>query len=329
MENIAKEFLLEEYKELNNTLHINEERGEKRLDLFITLSSFVIGVIGFAVKDLKSSEIDSNLLKLFYWIMILLITGLILVGLVILERLKSRNNITNSLIKDIKSIRELIKNSDDNCPLIVPYNYTAFEKPYNKSRKYKSVNTIAKIIIAVLLGLLSVFIVLITNKCTIQSFSQLSDLYKISFATFVVSAVILWFFKEEDKINEILVTRAGGVVFRRENRGIVFLIITSKENNNEWVLPKGHIEKNETPEFTAIREVIEETGILARPIKVIGKSNFYKGNESVNVIYFLMETIGDFKKPNENRNKKWLSKEEAIKELSFEEGKAILRKAQL
>ena len=54
-------------------------------------------------------------------------------------------------------------------------------------------------------------------------------------------------------------TSAGGVVFRREPDGIRFLLIRDPYEN--WGLPKGHVEGEETPVEAALREVAEETGL--------------------------------------------------------------------
>ncbi|HSJ24479.1 MAG TPA: NUDIX hydrolase [Longimicrobiales bacterium] len=55
-------------------------------------------------------------------------------------------------------------------------------------------------------------------------------------------------------------TSSGGVVFRRADPGIEFLLIRDPYSN--WGLPKGHIEGGETPEAAALREVEEETGLM-------------------------------------------------------------------
>ena len=54
-------------------------------------------------------------------------------------------------------------------------------------------------------------------------------------------------------------TSSGGVVFRRDEERIDFLLIRDPYDN--WGLPKGHIEGGETPEQAALREVEEETGL--------------------------------------------------------------------
>jgi ADP-ribose pyrophosphatase YjhB (NUDIX family) len=56
-------------------------------------------------------------------------------------------------------------------------------------------------------------------------------------------------------------TSSGGVVFRRAEPGIEFLLIRDPYEN--WGLPKGHIEGGETAEVAALREVEEETGLAA------------------------------------------------------------------
>ncbi len=50
---------------------------------------------------------------------------------------------------------------------------------------------------------------------------------------------------------------AGGVVLRKDD------VLLLKRFAGNWVLPKGHIEKDETAEIAALREVREETGVGA------------------------------------------------------------------
>ncbi len=60
-----------------------------------------------------------------------------------------------------------------------------------------------------------------------------------------------------------MVPAAGGVVFNEKDE--VLLIF----RRGSWDLPKGKFEKGETKKQTALREVIEETGI--KKLKVLGK----------------------------------------------------------
>ncbi len=67
-------------------------------------------------------------------------------------------------------------------------------------------------------------------------------------------------------------TSCGGVVIFR---GKILVLYKSYRNRYEgWVLPKGTVEKGEEFPQTALREVQEETGVKARIIKYIGKSDY-------------------------------------------------------
>jgi len=64
----------------------------------------------------------------------------------------------------------------------------------------------------------------------------------------------------------------GGVVI---NRGKVLLLYKNQNGRYlGWVLPKGTIEKGEDFKQTALREVREETGITAKIVKYIGKTQY-------------------------------------------------------
>ena len=67
-------------------------------------------------------------------------------------------------------------------------------------------------------------------------------------------------------------TSCGGVVI---HRGKILALYKSYRNRYEgWVLPKGTVEKGETFEQTALREVMEEAGVRASIVKYIGKSQY-------------------------------------------------------
>ena len=67
---------------------------------------------------------------------------------------------------------------------------------------------------------------------------------------------------------------AGGLVF--DERGRVAIIARHSRNGHlEWCLPKGHIEKGETPQQTAVREVHEETGILGEVVESIATIDYW------------------------------------------------------
>lgn len=60
-------------------------------------------------------------------------------------------------------------------------------------------------------------------------------------------------------------THAGGVVWRPGPEGSpLLLLVRPRTGPAVWVLPKGHIEPGETPPQAAVREVQEESGVVAR-----------------------------------------------------------------
>ena len=63
----------------------------------------------------------------------------------------------------------------------------------------------------------------------------------------------------------------GVVIFR----GKILLLYKNYRNKYEgWVLPKGTVEAGEEYKDTAIREVLEESGVRASIIKYVGKSQY-------------------------------------------------------
>jgi 8-oxo-dGTP pyrophosphatase MutT (NUDIX family) len=125
-------------------------------------------------------------------------------------------------------------------------------------------------------------------------------------------------------------SRAGGVVYRRgEHAEIEYLIIQAKDNA-DWVLPKGHIEPNESQRTTAVREVCEETGICARieSESELGTASFELGNEHVEVVFYLMEASGSCE-PQEKRPMQWLPIDKAVESITHKESKKMLLRARL
>ena len=102
-----------------------------------------------------------------------------------------------------------------------------------------------------------------------------------------------------------------------------------------WSFPKGHIEDNdEDHHSTALRELIEETGI--KEIIIDEKWNFRteytfkrKGKEiPKQVFWFLAETDElEVKLSHEHTNYLWLNFEDCEKQLTFSQEKILLQSA--
>lgn len=89
-----------------------------------------------------------------------------------------------------------------------------------------------------------------------------------------------------------LIEAAGGIVKSKN----LFLFI---KRNERWDIPKGKIEKNETPEIAAIREIKEECGLTGELMirnKIIETYHTYEfKNKSVlkKTYWYCLEYIGD------------------------------------
>jgi len=121
-------------------------------------------------------------------------------------------------------------------------------------------------------------------------------------------------------------THAGGIVYRVRDGVPEFLLVTAREHSDEWVYPKGHIERGETVEHAALREVREEAGVHADIVGPVSDLRVRLPHEDQIVRFFLMRTA-DAGAPQEGRHAAWLSFEKALERLSFSDSRAVLRGA--
>lgn len=121
-------------------------------------------------------------------------------------------------------------------------------------------------------------------------------------------------------------THAGGIVFRQREGNIYYLIIRAKPNPSHWVIPKGHIEPGESPEVTAVREILEETGVQAKIIAPLGILHFSYQGEEIKTIIYLLEYLTETA-PTEDRESHWGRYEEITSLLTFADTRKLLHLA--
>ena len=127
---------------------------------------------------------------------------------------------------------------------------------------------------------------------------------------------------------------AGGVVFRIEHEVVSILLIF---RNGVWDLPKGKLEKGESIEMCASREVSEETGTQL-PI-IVGdlgttKHQYIQKNKKYNKTTYWYAMVISYHiqfvpQQNEGIEKiEWIILQEALKKVGFDNLKQILLRFQ-
>lgn len=127
---------------------------------------------------------------------------------------------------------------------------------------------------------------------------------------------------------------SGGVIFRKANNEIEVALIAIK-NRKIWTLPKGLIDKGESDEEAAIREIVEETGLYGKIINIIGEKSywFYIKGENIKckktVVYYLLQYLGgDVEKHSwEVDEAKWFLIDDAIAKVNYKSDMEVIRKA--
>ena len=85
----------------------------------------------------------------------------------------------------------------------------------------------------------------------------------------------------------------GAIVARKTESGREILLIRHV-NGGHWAFPKGHVEKGETEEQTALREILEETGLTVSLDTGFRTVVTYSPKRGVmkDVVYFAAEVVG-------------------------------------
>lgn len=127
---------------------------------------------------------------------------------------------------------------------------------------------------------------------------------------------------------------AGAIIFHKKNKKIEYLILHYAINY--WGFPKGHVEKGESDRETAKREIDEETGLkdltFIPGFERKTHWSFKRGSNSevINkeaIFYLCQSKTKKVKLSFEHNDYFWLPFEEAIKIVSFDNIKTILKEA--
>jgi 8-oxo-dGTP pyrophosphatase MutT (NUDIX family) len=127
--------------------------------------------------------------------------------------------------------------------------------------------------------------------------------------------------------NDRRATHGGGVVYRLTDSAPELLLVTTRFDQSVWVLPKGHIEAGESSGQTAVREVFEEAGVMARIVEFLTRSRQVARGRAQHIDYYLLEMVAVQSPPEEDRRIAWLAQDAAIRRITYDESRDVLIQA--
>lgn len=122
----------------------------------------------------------------------------------------------------------------------------------------------------------------------------------------------------------------GAICFARRS-GAPHVLMICPRYSGRWAFPKGHMERGEREEDTAVREVFEETGAEICLLPGFREVTSYSPAKGVvkDVVFFLAELTGGtlHPQPEEVRTVRLFSPDEALSRLTYAADKTLLQNA--
>lgn len=115
---------------------------------------------------------------------------------------------------------------------------------------------------------------------------------------------------------------AGGVVVRGEEVVVIVPTRRAADGSRVLALPKGHVDPGETPIQAAEREVREETGIVAEPVRELGETRYWYRRDGrtigKSVCFYLFSYIEGNSEDHDDEVEevRWISLKDAREQLS-------------
>lgn len=128
---------------------------------------------------------------------------------------------------------------------------------------------------------------------------------------------------------------AGGVIWRQitvaDESGVTRpsgeIVLIHRPRYDDWSFPKGKLDKGETYEEAAIREVAEETGLVCELGLELPSTWYLDGKGRTKLVrYWAMRVVGiqPWEPNDEIDQRRWVTVEEAADMLTYEHDRELL-----
>jgi 8-oxo-dGTP pyrophosphatase MutT (NUDIX family) len=328
----AKDLLLEEYRNLADCFWKNEQSGETRVNLFIGLVSAAVG--GLVTLASAQHGPRGEPLRM---VITTSLSVLVVLGIVTLFRMLTRNEATDRYKRGAAAVRQVFRDHFDSAHILLHYYPFAAAKQKNKRaiaiRKVGGLTHTVAVVNSILVAGFAGAVVYPESRLN-TPVGSLAWTYACSAGVFCLAVILQFAYvnkrerlaKTQDREGEA--SHAGGIVHRLEDDTVRYLLVGPKKDvKGEWLLPKGHIEDGEGHGEAALREVREETGVVAQLVCFVGRAEFDAPKETVRAKYYLMKALFDTNSI-EKRRMGWFNFPEAKGLLTHATDKHLLQIAE-